>query len=140
MSSTKKKCGRKPGQTQKGSSGHIIKNVHKKLDGKVSLEDIEDIINRFWDSRFGVLKYLKGYKSFSVKRMLFFSVYKNKLSDRLEHQRSIVKKYNKIRAKKSRMETKRKQREAKKALHQRWKEEKKQKWLKEKEESKNNNL
>jgi hypothetical protein len=121
---------------KKGSSYHIVDQVYHELEGKVDKKDIEDIINKFWGMKFGVLKYLNGFKSFSVKRMLFFPVYKSKLPEYLKQKEIKRKKQIKYIIDWQRKKRREKKRQEKTALHKRWKEEKKQKWLDEMEENK----
>jgi hypothetical protein len=67
------------GKTHTGSAPDIIKKVYDDLNGKVSIKDIEMVIARFW-GKDHFIKYLKGFKSFSIKRLFFFVVHKDKFS------------------------------------------------------------
>jgi len=82
------------GTIHNGSAKSVIREVYDELNGKVSEEDIEMIVSKFW-GKDNFQKYLKGFESFSIRRLFFFVVYKNKLSNRIAHKKAIKKRNQK---------------------------------------------
>jgi len=95
-----------PAHTDPYSAQGILKRIHEKYKDIATFQEIENLINLFWGSR-GIIKHLKGFKSFSINKMFFFPVYANKHSshlNKIKRQRARIdrKAYNKKKRKKKR--------------------------------------